>query len=149
MVGNIEKTCYNRANGSARGGKSGGEGGRGRVRAGYSRFGEGEEEEESEQGHSKALIGEVNMGTGDGDGEDKEWVCDSGAHFHMFGDISLFDFQEPIPTSFCVKKIMGTVVVTHWGVLRLCTDGVGGVKEEFKLQEVLYMPGMKVNIFSL
>lgn len=106
-------------------------------------------EEKPEQGYSEALMGEVNMGTGEGDGDDKEWVCDSGADFHMSGDASLFDFLEPIPSTFYVKQIMGTVAVTQWGVVRLSTDGIGGVKKELKLQEVLFMPGMKVNIFSL
>lgn len=52
------------------------------------------------------------MGTGDGDGEDKEWVCDSGDDFHMSGDISLFDYPEPIPSAFYVKQIMATISVT-------------------------------------
>ena len=43
----------------------------------------GEGEEGGEQGHVEVLIGEVNMGVGDEDGEDKEWVCDSGANYHM------------------------------------------------------------------
>ena len=151
VVGHIERTCYSKANGSERGGKTGGRGGRGRGRGvGSSRFGEGEGGgEETEQGHSEMLLGEVCMGTGDGDGEDKEWVCDSGADFHMSGDITLFDFLEPIPTSFYVKQIMGRVEVTQWGVVRLWTDGGEGVSKELKLHEVLYMPGMKVNIFSL
>ena len=29
------------------------------------------------------LVGEVNMGMGDEDGEDKEWVCDTRANYHM------------------------------------------------------------------
>ena len=28
-------------------------------------------------------MGEVSMGTGDGDGDEREWVCDSGAYYHM------------------------------------------------------------------
>ena len=150
-TGHIEKTCYSKANGSARGGKTGGGRGRGSGRGrggGYSRFGEGGEEEQ-EQGHAEVLVGEVNMGTGDGDGEEKEWVCDSGADFHMTGDITLFDFIEPIPATFFVKQIKGKVAVTQWGVVRLCTNGVDGEKKELELHEVLFMPGMKVNIFSL
>ena len=47
-LGHVEKTCYSKANGAARGGKSGDERGRGRGkgRGGYGRYGEGEEEEE-------------------------------------------------------------------------------------------------------
>ena len=155
-TGHIEKTCYSKANGAARGGKTGGRGTRGRGRTGrggYGRLGEveegGEEEEVPESGHAEALIGEVNMGTGDGDGEEREWVCDSGADFHMSGDRTLFDFLEPIPSTFFVKQIMGKVAVTEWGVVRLCTDGGGGAMKELELRQVLYMPGMKVNIFSL
>ena len=153
-LGHIEKTCYSKANGSARGGKSGGGRGRGsgssgRGRGGgYTRYGEGEEEEE-EQGHAEVLVGEVNMGSGDGDGDEKEWVCDSGADFHMTGDKSLFDIIAPIPSTFFVKQIKGKVSVTQWGVVRLSTDGAGGKKRELELREVLFMPGMKVNIFSL
>ena len=43
------------------------------------------------------LIGEINMGIGDGDGEEREWVCDSGANYHMLGDMNLCDFLEDIP----------------------------------------------------
>ena len=100
MVGHIEKTCYSKANGVARGGKSDGGRGRGRSirgRGGYSRYVEGEEdtkEDGGESGYSEVLVGEVNIGTGDGDGEDKEWVCDSGADFHMIGDITLFEWFD-------------------------------------------------------
>ena len=152
-TGHIEKTCYSKANGSARGGKTGGRGSRGRGRGGrgggYGRLGEVEEEEEPEYGYSEALIGEVNMGTGDGDGDEKEWVCDSGADFHMSGDRSLFEFLVPIPATFFVKQIMGKVAVTEWGTIRLRTDGEDGSKKVLQLREVLFMPGMKVNIFSL
>ena len=154
-TGHIEKTCYRKANGAARGGKTGGRGTRGRGRGGrggYGRLGEveeGVEEEVPEHGHAEVLIGEVNMGIGNGDGEEREWVCDSGADFHMSGDRTLFDSLEPIPSTFFVKQIMGKVDVTEWGVVRLCTDGGGGVMKELELRQVLYMPGMKVNIFSL
>ena len=44
---------------------------------------------------------------------------------------------------------MGRVEVTQWGTIILWTDGVDGEKTRQELREVLYMPGMKVNIFSL
>ena len=140
-IGHLEKTCYNKTNGSARGGKKDGRGGRGRGRGGgYSRIGEEGEEEEQEQGHLEALIGEVNMGTSDGDCEDKEWVCDSRADFYMSGDISLFDYLEPIPSAFYIKQIMGTVVNTQWGIVRVNTNGGGGVKKELTPHEAMFMP---------
>ena len=52
LVGHIEKTCYSKANGVARGAKSGGRGGgrtgRGGRGGGSSRFGEGDVDEEDE-----------------------------------------------------------------------------------------------------
>ena len=153
-TGHIEKTCYSKLNGAARGGKSNGTGTRGRGsgsagsgRGGHVKFGEGQEGEE--QGHAEVLIGEVNMGVGDEDGEDKEWVCDSGADYHMTGDITLFEKLEDIPTHFYVKQIKGKVVVSQWGVVRLSTDRANGEKGVLELREVLFMPGMRVNIFSL
>ena len=134
-LGHIEEKCYNKANGSARGGKSGSGRGRDsgvsrRGRGGdYSIFVEGEEEEE-EQGHAEVLVGEVNMGSCDGDGDKKEWVCNSGAGFHMTGDISLFDHILPTPSTFFVKQIIGKVAIAQWWVVRLCTDGAGGKKRE-------------------
>ena len=104
----IERTCYSKANGSAGGGKTGRRGTRGRGRGGrggYCRLGE-VEEEGPEHGLAEVLMREVNMRTGDGDGEEKEWVCDSGADFHMSGDRSLFDFLVPIRATFFVKQIM-------------------------------------------
>ena len=41
------------------------------------------EGDQEEQGHAEVWIGEVNTGMGDEDGEDKEWVCDTGANYHM------------------------------------------------------------------
>ena len=102
-----------------------------------------------EQGQSEVMIGEVNMGRGDDDGEEKEWVCDSGADFHMSGDPTLFDSLEPIPSTLYVKQIMGKVFMTQWGTVRLWTKGVGGVEKMLELKDALYMPGMRVNIFSL
>ena len=124
-VGHIEKTCYNKANRAARGSRaSGNRGGRGCARGGrgggHSRYGEGDGDEETDdQGHSEVLMGEFSMGTGDGDGDKREWVCDSGADYHMSGDPTLFDSLEDIPSTFYVKQIMGKVVVTQWGTVKL------------------------------
>lgn len=104
-------------NGAARGGVSSGaktrgcgSGGIGSGRGGHVKFGEGEEGEE--QGHTEVLIGEVTMGIGEEDGEDKESICDSGAEYHMTGDITLFDKLEYNPTHFYIKQINGKVVVS-------------------------------------
>ena len=150
-VGHIERTCYSKINGAPRGGKSGVPRGRGRGggaagRGGYGRYGDGDQEE---QGHAEVLVGEVHMGMGDEDGEDKEWVCDTGANYHMCGDDSLFDTLEDIPSTFHVKQIKGKVAVSQWGVVRLSTERANGKWGILELREVLYMPGMRVNIFSL
>ena len=151
-VGHIERTCYSKANGAARGGKAGGSGMRGRGRGtrgvgrgGHAKFGEVEEE----QGYAEVLFAEINLGEGDGDGEEAEWVCDSGASHHMTGDITLFDNLETIPSDFHLKQIKGRVAIDRWGVVRLSTDKADGKKGKLELHEVLYMPGMRVNIFSL
>ena len=65
------------------------------------------------------LVGETYMGTEDGDGEEKEWVCDSGADCHMSGYSTIYDSLEPIPSTFFVKQIMGKVAVRKWGTVRL------------------------------
>lgn len=36
----------------------------------------------------RIYVGEVNFEGGDRDGGEREWVCDSGADYHMFGDSS-------------------------------------------------------------
>ena len=149
-VGHLELTCYSKESGVARGSKAGssrGRGGRSAGRRGYSRYGQGEDEEDP--GHAEVLIGEISMGSGEGDGEEKEWVCDSGADYHMSGDSSLFDSLEDVPSKFRVKQIKGEVNIKKWGVVRLCTDKGEDVKGALELHEVLYLPGMKVNIFSL
>lgn len=38
----------------------------------------------------------MNIGDGDIDGEEKGWVCNSGADYHMSGDKDLFDKIEEI-----------------------------------------------------
>ena len=118
IVGHIEKTCYSKANGVVRGGRtggrSGGRTGRGGRGGSNARYGEGDvNQDENEHGHSEILIGEISMGKGEGDGEEREWVCDSGADHHMSGDATLFDSLHPIPSKFFVKQIMGKVPVTQ------------------------------------
>ena len=54
--------------------------------------------------------------------------------------------QDP---DFYVKQIKGKVRVKYWGEVRLSTDMGNGKRGELELREVLYMPGMSVNIFSL
>ena len=148
------QTCYNKANGVVRGGRTTGRlgrrTGRGSRGGGSTRFGEGDaDEESSEQGHSEVLIEEISMGTCEGDGVEREWVCDSGADYRMSGDATLFDSLQSIPSKFYVKQIMGRVAVTQWGTVRLLIDEVNGSKKKPGLQEVMFMSGMKVNIFSL
>ena len=89
------------------------------------------------------------MGIGNGDGEEREWVCDSGADYHMSGDVTLFDFLEEIPATFHVKEMKVKVAITKWGLVRLSTDKGNGVKGVVELHEVLFLPGIKVNTFSL
>ena len=151
--GHVETTCYDKINGVARGGKVGGSGMRGRGRGtggvgrgGHAKFGEVEEDI---QGYAEVLFAEINLGEGDGDGEEAEWVCDSGASHHMTGDITLFDSLETIPFDFHLKQIKGRVAIDRWGVVRLSTDKADGKKGKLELHEVLYMPSMRVNIFSL
>ena len=73
VIGHIETTCYSKANGAAKGGRTssnrGGRGGPGRGDrgGGFTRFGEGNADEEfNDQGHSEVLVGEACMGTEDG-----------------------------------------------------------------------------------
>ena len=102
-----------------------------------------------EHGHAKVLIREINMGIGKGDGEEKEWVCDGGADYHMSGDISLFDVLDDVPSTFHVKQIKGMVALTKWGVVRLSTNKGKGVKGVLERHEVLFLPGIvKVSVFS-
>ena len=65
-----------------------------------------------EQGHAEALVGEISMGSGEGDGEEKESVCDSGADYHISSDSSLFEFLDDVPSTFHVKQIKGKVAIT-------------------------------------
>ena len=102
-----------------------------------------------DQRHAVVLIEEISMGIGEGDGEEKEWVCGSGADYHMSGDIILFDFLDDVPSTFHVKHIKGKVAITKWGVVRMSTDKGKGVKSVLELHEVLFLPGMRVKIFSL
>lgn len=153
VIGHSENKCYSKKAGSAKGAKSsrggrggGGRGGTSRGAIGDAKFGEAEDDED---GHAEILSAEVNFGGGDGDGDDREWVCDSGANYHMSGDATLFDRLETIPPNFFVRQIKGKVAVKEWGTVRLSTDGGNGERKELKLREVLYMPGMRVNIFSL
>ena len=94
-------------------------------------------------------MGEVKPVLGNDDENEGEWVCDSGADYHMCGDITLFEHLENVPANFFVKQIKGKVAVEQWGIVCLSTNKSNGEKGVLELHEVLYMPGMRVNIFSL
>ena len=78
--------------------------------------------EYEEQGFAEVSMADVNFGGGDIDGKEKEWVCDSGADYHIYGDRSLFDKIEEIPSNFHVKQIKGKVPVKDWGYISLSTE---------------------------
>ena len=48
-------------------------------------------------------MGEVNIGGGNGEGDEKECVCDSETDNHMTIDISMFEKLEEISLNFFVK----------------------------------------------
>lgn len=56
-------------------------------------------------------MGEIFFKGGDGDGDEREWVYDGGAVYHMTGDASLFNPLGNISSSFRFKQINGTVLV--------------------------------------
>ena len=62
---------------------------------------------------------------------------------------AFFDFLDDVPSTFHVKQIKGRVSITKWGVVRLSTEKGEGKKGVLELHEVLFLPGMRVNIFSL
>ena len=127
-VGHIEHTCYDKDKGVPRGGKAAGSSARG------------------------GRCGTVGRGQG-GQGRyvevEEELAEDFGADHHMTGDKTLFEKLREVPPDFHVKQIKGKVPVKYWGKVRLSTDRGNGKRGELELREVLYMPGMSVNIFSL
>ena len=144
-IGHAEQRCFSKMSGVKKVEKESTKGDRG---AGSSQE-KKNEKRVGFQGYAEVLNGEVNMEEGIGDGERQEWVCDSGADHHMTGDITLFESIEDVPPDFHVKLIKGEVDVLQWGVVRLSTQQADGVRGKIELHEVLYIPGMRVNIFSL
>ena len=108
-----------------------------------------EEELADNFGCAKICMGHVKSKENENGGGGKEWIRDSGADHHMTRDKTLFEKLREVPPNFYVKQIKGKVPVKYWGEVQLSTDKGNGERGELELREVLYMPGMSVNIFSL
>ena len=57
-------------------------------------------------------MGEFNFGGGVRDGDEKEWVFDGGADYHIRGDNSMFVELEEVVSNYFVP-------VKQWGVVYL------------------------------
>ena len=55
-------------------------------------------------------MGEINFERGDRDGDEREWVCDSGADCHMTSDASLFSTLENV----CCSTNVGQHRTRRW-----------------------------------
>ena len=76
-------------------------------------------------------------------------MCDTRADSHMIGDISLLSTLEEIPSNLCVKQIKEKVPTRKWGVVHVSTYIGDEAMRDLELREVLYVLGIRADIFSL
>ena len=76
------------------------------------------------------------------------FLADSGASHHIVHRREFFSDITPIPGSFTINQVQGTVAVTHWGTVMLEVDSHTG-KHPLRLTHVLLIESMKFNILSL
>ena len=95
-----------------------------------------------DMGHGEGVVGEANVGM---TSQEEVWLYDGGASHHTCGDRSKFKTLIDIPKDFILHQLQGSVKVEKWGTVELDTDGeCGGIT----LHECLFIPGIRVNLFS-
>ena len=85
--------------------------------------------------------------TSNNNNKKSDWIYDSGSEDHMTNNINLFDDYEEISSNIHVKEISGNLKVRGKGIFR-CEIFNGTDWLETKLNDVLYVPESRYNLFS-
>ena len=76
------------------------------------------------------------------------WMGDTGFSHHIKSSRQGMIEVENCPPGTRIRQVQGVVDVKEWGTVLLDVDGVQG-KRLMRLREVLIVPNIKVNLFSL
>ena len=99
-------------------------------------------------GLAMAVVGRRGVLVGDGSLPVAAWIVDSGASHHMTGDASVIVGQTTVPPVHVRMPNGSTVTATQSGTVPLPVWAVDG-STTLTLQDVLHVPGMEVNLFSV
>ena len=92
--------------------------------------------------------GELNMAHIDSASKEAIWLGDSGASHHTSYEIGNFTGFQKLATPYCIKQVQGHDIVTRCGTVALIVQSTTGPRL-LPLTEVLYIPTMTFNLFSL
>ena len=79
----------------------------------------------------------------------KEWLADSGASHHLCTDYESFSEVSRMEKAATIHQVHGTVAVHEWGTVLLACKGEGSSESIITLKDVLYVPQLRVNLFSI
>ena len=98
-------------------------------------------------GEVEAMIVEVDL-AGKSDNQDEKWLGDSGSSHHIKSSPAEMVDVKPCPAGTRIRQVQGVINVKDWGTVLLEVDGANG-KHIVKLREMLIVPNINVNLFSL
>ncbi|CAN0481330.1 unnamed protein product, partial [Discosporangium mesarthrocarpum] len=79
-----------------------------------------------------------------------EWIADSGATWHMTNDITgMYDFVSNTEDTFVEAANGNKCAVKGKGTLKVVFKNKSGTDIHTILHNVMYIPGLKHNLFSL
>ena len=79
----------------------------------------------------------------------QEWLADSGASHHLCTDYESFSEVSRMAKAATIHQVHGTVAVYEWGIVLLACKGEGSSESIITLKDVLYVPQLRVNLFSV
>ena len=88
------------------------------------------------------------MANVDNPSTDVIWLGDTRASHHTTHDMVNYSTFEKMSTPYKIKQVQGEVHVTHCGTVNLIVQSATGPRP-LLLKEVLYIPNMNFNLFSL
>jgi hypothetical protein len=78
----------------------------------------------------------------------EDWIIDSGCTQHVSGNEEIFDYMAKI-LPIKINGISGFVNATHVGTIHIDRPDIFPNNRKFKLDDVLYVPGLKLNLISV
>ena len=78
-----------------------------------------------------------------------EWLGDSGASKHICNDLRMLWDVTQLPEPIIVRQLVGEVPVTQSGTVKIQCEKECGEVVQIDLHDALFVPDLRVNLFSI